>query len=363
MSELELAPVVVSTICTICMIGLGFLYRPSRATLVWSLTFVLVMVCTYVAMIATQTDDGALHVGATGALLVAPALIWSGLRAHRGARGNEWIGVISALALSFALPVSSETDAYPWVFRVAFAATAAFAALAVVELMRRPDRGGGTSMPLTVFSVGLVSVALVSLVAGVIIPAEDPLEAFAFLRAVNALGLLAYLVCVLISLLFIARGGTAGGSGHDTFREVAADRLARAHRVGERSWALVYVQLDDADDLRTIAGDAGFTALSERLRSDIVEQFPTEADIGRLGPAGYVVLVSQPTAVIRDRVRTLLRTVTTPQNDTRVGASASVGWAGVTEYGYDLDALVEAARAAADRAAEAGGDRWERARG
>lgn len=137
--------------------------------------------------------------------------------------------------------------------------------------------------------------------------------------------------------------------------------VTRAQRAGERSWALVYAQIDDADDLRTVTGDAGFTSIVERLRSDVVEIFPTEADIGWFAPAGVAVLVAQPSTVLRERVRSLLRAFATSGAGVRVGTSASVGWAGVAEFGYDVETLLAAARGAAERAAEAGGDRWERA--
>ncbi|PZU49089.1 MAG: hypothetical protein DI566_01865 [Microbacterium sp.] len=360
MPTLELAQVVVSSVATICMIGLGFLYRPSRASALWSLTFVVTMIATYVAMTGASTEIGSLSRITLGVLLAVPALIWSGLRAHRGARPHEWIAVAAAIAISTTLVLLDGTDAYAWAFRLAFTGTAAFCALALVELLRRPERAGGTSMPLAVFSLLVIATALVGVVAGLLNPG-NPAESLAFVRDVNSLGMLAYVVCALVSLLFITRGDGGQTSGA-AFRDIATDRLARAQRVGERSWALVYVQLDDADDLRVVSGEAGFAAICDRLQTDLVELFPTEADIGRMSASSFAVLVAQPATVVRDRVRTLLRTVAQPHDSVRVGTSASAGWAGVSELGYDLDVLLGGAHAAADRAAAAGGDRWERAR-
>lgn len=362
MTAPELAQGVVATVATICMIGLGFLYRPSRATALWSLTFIVVMATAYAAVVAKDADIEVLRLSAMGVLLATPGLIWSGLRAHRGARPHEWITVVVAVVLATALPLLSETDAYPWTFRIGFAGVAVFAALGVVELRRRPDGIGGTAAPLALFSLVVVAVAAVSLVAGILSPGSGSADAFEFLRTVNALGMLAYIVCALVTLLWIARDD-AHRTTDATFHEVAGGRLQRAQRAGERSWALLYVQLDDAADLRTVTGDAGFAAITERLRDDVAEIFPTWADIGRITPSGYAVLLAQPTTVIRERVRTLLRTVAAPHDSVQVGTSASVGWAGVAEFGYDLDVLMAAARAAADRAATVGGDRWERALG
>lgn len=361
MIALELAQVVVATVATICMIALGFLYRPSLASALWSLTFVVVMVTSYAAMVGMQVSDEPLRVAAMGVLLATPALLWSGLRAHRGARSHAWIAVVLAVIAAVTMTLLIGSDVYAWAFRVAFAASASFSGLTLVELVRRPERGGGTSAPLAAFSLVVVAVGAISLVAGLVTGDTSP-ESLAFLRTVNSLGLLAYIVCALITLLFLTRGNSPASTG-SVFRDVASDRLSRAQRAGERSWALVYVQLDDADDLRAVSGDAGFTAIVARLRADIEELFPTEADIGRVGVAAFAILVAQPSTVVRERVRGLLRAVAAPHDVVQVGTSASLGWAGVAEFGYDVDALLDAAQAAADRAAAAGGDRWERALG
>lgn len=359
MPTLELAQVVVSSVGTICMIGLGFLYRPSRASALWSLAFVVTMVATYIGMVEAATTPSVLSRIALGVLLAAPALIWSGLRAQRGVWPLEWISVVAATASAASLALLDGTDAHPWAFRLAFAGTAVFAAFTIAELLRRPERAGGTSMPLSVFSLLVVASAVVGIVAGILSP-RDPEQSLAFTRDVNSLGLLAYLVCSLVSLLFIARSEGASASAA-SFAEIAADRLERAQRVGERSWALVIIQLDDAQDLRTVTGEAGFAAIVDRVRSDVIEAFPTEADIARIADATFAILVAQPSTVVRDRVRTLLRTIAQPHDSLQVGISASAGWAGVSEFGYDRAELMSAALTAAQRAAAAGGDRWERA--
>lgn len=174
---------------------------------------------------------------------------------------------------------------------------------------------------LAAFSLVVAGVGAVSIVVGLVAPG-DAGESLEFLRTVNSLGMLAYVVCALVTLLFIARGGTGAATG-STFAVVAADRLARAQRAGERSWALVYAQIDDAEDLRIVAGDSGFAAIAERLRGDVIEIFPTEADLGWFAPAGVAVLVAQPSAVLRERVRTLLRVFAASGAGVRVGTSAS----------------------------------------
>lgn len=355
---LELAQVVVSTIATICMIGLGFLYRPGTASLLWSLAFVLAMVTSYAEFIAELIDSEPLRRASLGLLLCAPVLIWSGLRAYRGAPPRAWLAVLVGLGGATTL-MTFDGVAYAWAFRALYAIAAVFAALTVVELIRRPERGRGTALPLLLFSLTLVVVAVVSAAAGVL-ASGDSSGALAFMRTVNSLGMLAYIVGALVTLLFLARGGVVI-SQRSVFYDVAAERLERAQAAGERSWALLYVQLDDDRDLRSVTGEAGFVALADGLRDDLREVFPTEADIGRLNPAGFAVLVALPSTVIRERINTLLRAIATPHDELEVGTSASVGWASVAEHGYDLTALLDAARSAAVHAAAEGGDRWQRA--
>ncbi len=354
----ELAQVVVATVATVCMIGLGFLYAPSRASALWSLAFVVVMVCSSAVAVGSRADLEVLRVIAMGIMLSAPTLIWSGLRALRGARPHEWVGAVTAALAAIALSATIGTDVFPWAFRIAFAVMAVFAGLSVGELARRPERAGGTSMPLAVFSFVVVVAAVASLVAGLFTQSTG--DSLDFLRSVNSLGSLAYIICALVTLLFLVRRGVDVRTG-TAFDTVAADRLARAQAAGERSWALLYVRIDDAGDVRTVSGEGGFAALTDRLRADTAEIFPTEADIGRVEPAALAVLVAQPATIIRERVRTLLLAIAAPHDAVQAGTSASIGWAGVSEFGYDLDTLMSAARGAADRAAAAGGDRWERA--
>lgn len=359
MIDIQLAQVIVAAVAMVCMIGLGFLYRPSRAAALWSLTFVVVMLACGGTLVATASGFPRLILVSTGVLLAAPVLIWSGLRALRGATSLSWLALIVAFASCGALVALNGTEAYIWGFRLGFGLTAVFAGLTIVELLRRPERAGSTSMPLAAFSLLVVIAGVVSVAAGLVAPG-DPEESLLFLRTINSVGMLAYVVCALVTLLFLARGETT--SAHrSAFHDVTADRLRRAERAGERSWAMVYIQLDDARDVRSATGDSGFLAIIRRLREDIVETFPTEADVGQLGQASFGVLVALPSTVIRERVRTLLRTVAQPHEGMRAVTSASIGWAGVAEWGYDIDVLLDAAQEAADRAATAGGDRWERA--
>ncbi len=78
LSNLGLAQATVATLGTVMIIGLGFLHRPSRSALLWSLAFVLAMTSTWVSVTGAILDDETVRRAGLGLMLGAPALIWSG---------------------------------------------------------------------------------------------------------------------------------------------------------------------------------------------------------------------------------------------------------------------------------------------
>lgn len=229
MSGIEIAHVAMSTIGTIVMVGLGFLYRPDRASFLWSLAFIMSMLSAYGEVAAAASSIEPLRWASLGLGLGAPVLIWAGLRADRGASaGVGWLALVVSAGSAILLVATGPTDVYGWAFRIAYAVAAAFAGLTLVELFRRPERGGGTSSPLALFSIVFVGVAAVSLITGFFSPSLD------MLRDVNELGLLVYIVCALITLLFIVRGGAISRAlagvtaAPEVFLETVSDRLSRA---------------------------------------------------------------------------------------------------------------------------------------
>lgn len=365
MSGIELAHVALATVGTIVMVGLGFLYRPGLTTVLFSLAFITSMVSAYGQMAAAAAGSEPLRVISLGVGLGAPVLFWAGLRADRGAGAAVgWLAVVVGVGSATALVLTTGSDSFAWAFRISYAAAAVFAGLTVVELLRRPERAGGTSFPLAMFSVAFVGVAATSLASGVLAPSVD----LGLLRDVNVIGLLVYIVCALITLLFIVRGGAItrsvgrGSASPGVFLQTATDRLDRAQSSGERSWAMLVIRLDDAADLRTAAGEAGFSALTARVAADVRETFPTEADIGALDASTFAVLLARPSSVIRENLRTLLRAIASPEqrNAVDVQCSVSIGWVGVAELGYDAETLLAAASEASATASADGGDRWER---
>ncbi len=189
----------------------------------------------------------------------------------------------------------------------------------------------------------------------------------ALVRSLNALGMMIYVVCLFVSLVWLAQQRGAATTHHPAaewarFRDTARDRLRRAQETAEPAWALLVVRIDDEEAIRAAAGATTFAEIAADLYTHVSRLFPADADIGRQGSGRVVVLVPRSTVVVRELVRALLRAVSASAGpgDTMLQNSASVGWASVDVCGYDFSALLGAATMAVERANAAGGDRWYR---
>lgn len=352
-----------ATLTTMIMLGLGFLYRPRTATLLWSMMFFLVMVSAYGKIIAAATSLVVIDDISTGLMLGAPALVWSGLRAERGVRAHVWVAPVQAVVSAAVLVVVHASPIDALTYSVLYALSSLMAGLSVIELLRLPEHGTGRALPLTIISAVLPVIGAASLVSSALMLGTDsqPLV----LPDLKAIGMIIYLTCAIVTLLSLARYPGLRGvlEESDPFDLVAPERLARARDAGEHGWSLLVVALDDVDALRTAGGDAAFRRISARFAGDVRASFPAEADIGIDPPSRFLVLIHRPDGVVRDCIRDLLDRLSTIADDQPLAVefSASVGWATVQAVGYDLAALRDAATAAMDRARGAGGHRWERA--
>ncbi|MCR2808870.1 MULTISPECIES: hypothetical protein [unclassified Microbacterium] len=357
--------VALTTLCTLLMVGLGFLARPGKATALWSTAFIAAMLTAYGTVIAAELGSEMLGLAAFGMMLSAPAFIWAGLRADRGVGSRWWTGVLVAVCSTLALGISAGQPSYPAVFCIAYAAAAVFAALTITELLRRPEKGRGVTVPLLVMSVVYLVVAALRLASITVAPGLGDL---AILREANLLGMLVYLVCAIVTLLFLARedsihSQTGVWFTSAGFSDIASQRLERAERAREGEWVLVEARLDDAEDLRTAAGTTTFREFARWFEERVRSSFPADADVAALADDRVVVLIARPTETVRQLIRRLLeaRDAADIAQDLAVNLSASVGWATVSDFGYDLEVLQHAASTAAQRAVATGGDRAERA--
>jgi GGDEF domain-containing protein len=360
-----LPQIAISTLAAVLMIGLGFLPRPGRATLIWSMTYFLALIFSSLTVVAEQLHAEALRRVMLGALLTPQVLIWAGLRAWRGVPSRALLvlpfGVLSALVLAIV------PDGVPFgvAFRVVFLGAGAFAVLAFVELRRIPERRHRMLLPLAVVSLAFGAIAVVGAIAPLALPASAVAD-LTLTRNINTVGMIVNVVCSLVSLLWLAQRA-APQLDHDPafwqhFSTIARDRLARAGERNERSWSLLSIDLDDARDLRQAWGEAMFSEVADAFHARVCRAFPAEADIGRRAADRAVVLVPGGTEALRERVRVLLSDVVSMDLEvgTTVRLSASVGWASVSDSGYDFDVLLAAADGALAAASAQGGDRWLR---
>lgn len=363
-SDLGLAQATVATLGAAMIIGLGFLQRPSRASLLWSLAFLLAMVSTWVSLAGAALSEEGIRRAGLGLLLGAPALIWSGLRARGPRRAYPWIAPVQSVLSAAALVAVGDSGSYGLVFRCAFFAAAVFAGLALIEIRRSPDRHERLVIPLTLVSGAFAVLGAFILISGLIFP-PGPGDDLQLVRALNSLGMLVYLVCATTTLLFFTSVSTVGVQtawSWPQFTVTATDRLARARAAGETSWVMLAVRLDDPRDIGAAMGEGLFSRIVDRFEQTVRASFPAESDVGREARGHLMVLMSRPGPVIREHVRTMLRSITEMDAAQQIAVqlSASVGWAPADVVGYDFAALVAAAQRAADEASELGGDRWQR---
>ncbi len=352
----------IASVCTALMIGLGFLARPQRSTVLWSTTFA----------VATAGAVGALASATTGALgywlvsmaliLTLPAIVWSGLRASRAAsRTYAWMAPAVGAIVTAIFFLGAGAPGFHIAGRVTMLVAAVFNVLVLREVFRRPERGRGVAVPLVLASILWMLLSVVGVIASILNIREN----YELLTQTNAAGLGVYLICALVSLLFFTRrdGMDAVPTNAPAFRAAATDRLLRARAAKEHTWTLLDIRLDDPDDLRSAAGDTAFSGLSARFHGIVRATFPAEADVAALTDTRAVVLLARTQSAVRSLVRQLMEHLATTDDEAPImlPLSVSIGWADAAKAGYDLEALMSAASSRAEQAEVNGGDGWQHA--
>ena len=355
----------IATIGTILSVGVAFLLAPSRATLYWSFAYTLLMVATFGGIAGVVNDMPWLQRASFGAAMAAPALLWSGFRARRGARPLPSISIAVAIISIATLQFYSATESADLARRVVFCLSTSFAALILVEWVRMPRPRPRIMIALVVASVALFLTGIANVIGGFVAPQqmEDDL---AVLRLLATFILMVYMVCGLIAVLGLSlrrwryhrRSATA--PGWEDFERTAAERLDGARRSAQ-SWSVIWVQLDDADDIRRTSGVTALARLARRFEEQLRSVLPAESQIGIPRAGTVVALIPRSDAYARDLLRDVLASIAALDVGDRVlQPSASAGWAQTSTIGYELSALIYMSREAAALASENGGDRWER---
>lgn len=370
--DLVIGQTTVVTVCVALMVWLGLLGRPSRASLLWTLGFVLALLGSYGSIVTAATGINVLmHPSSIGLACGTPTLIWSGLRAMKGQRAYAWAGFVHAAASVAALWATTNTPSGLLVFRLVFALAALSAALGAVEVRRGVFAGSRFGIPLLVASATLVLLAVIG-VAGAFSGLSSESSLF-FVRGV-LMATTVYLLCATVSLLFLANrrpGADDILEALDAFvplpllRAMVRERLLRARTRREQNWTFLDIRLDDAVDLREATGELAFAATVSRFEDIVVATFPADADLGRAGPGHVLVLLSQSSAAVRELVRSVLNATAADSGGTTatLRISASAGIATVDAATDTFETLRETAGRAAETSQLNGGDRWTRAEG
>lgn len=372
MTEAITQPILITltTLCTVIMIGVGFLPRPCREAAIWSIAFISAMVASYVGTASTQIGLPLLRAISAGFVLAALALFWAGIRVRAGRRRVFLVpSVIGVLAATAGLAVVDALAGPETLERVALGIVIVLLATTAVELVALRSAPLTATAPLALASVLCAGFAAVWLATGLVLPPQSP-TALACLAPdsvqtdATAMSVI-YLVSALVSVLLLGRRNTRREEAAPTgdFERVAQDRLVRAERRGDTWWALLDIRLDDPVALREASNALAFGRVVERFADDVVRALPAEADIHQVEPTRFLVLLPRHDPTVRPIVRDILDRVSTVEahQSIAVRLSASIGWASVSTCGYDLDVLTRTASDAATDAQRAGGDRWEHA--
>ncbi|HWM17432.1 MAG TPA: hypothetical protein VNP97_12680 [Microbacterium sp.] len=366
MEILGLVQVAFTSFATLLAIGLAFLSMPGRATLYWSCAFALGMVATFGVVASGLNDAEMIRRICLGALLGAPALLWSGFRAQWGVRPYVWAGPVVSVLAATAFVVVGDSGWFSTAYRLAFLVAAGFAVLFFFDWLRVGDRRDLLVLPFAIVSVAFGITAVVTTVAGLLYPPAAGND-LGLIRVTPSVGMLFYIGTAVLAVVHLStrdrawRRNAAATEAWTGFQDMAAERLAQGQRFGE-TLSMVHVRLDDLTELRQIAGPASVAqasyALENVARSVFSEQgIVCSPQIGRV-----YVLVPRTDAVARDLLRVCLEKVSEIEipGQLPVQPSASAGWASTSTIGYDLPALIYLSREAAAYADHNGGDRWER---
>ena len=348
--------------------------RDSTTSRLWSLGYLagILTAFSYLLWSSSPSMWWAVAVG-NAAFVVSAGAIWNGNRSYNGRRSYVEVTLLLAVITGFAAGIAGP-DGGDWAGApVWFASVAVLAGFGAAETwrgaLRKDVNARGLSVVLTVESLLFAARFVTYFVFGT--------SSYVFtdvLGTATASILTMVLMVVAAVSMSVLRSETSFAHARrrstpvftarrlvddQSFQQVAADRLERAHNHDERV-ALLHVDLDDLETINTAFGrsvaDLVITAYATTVRNGT----PTSSVIGEVG-AGRISIVfteAQPGAGL-STATALRRALLDTDIPEAPGASltASIGVATTEHFGYDLEPLHQAARRAADDASAAGGNR------
>lgn len=372
---IQLAMTTVTIVAGVMFILDAFLRRTDRPGRIWAIAFMAGILAAFSYATWTVQPDAwwAVAVG-NAAMVLVPALLWSGSRAFNGRSDLLWVDAAAAAVAAGAV-VADGRDGGDWAGAVPmFALIAAFAALAAAESLREPMRGNWPARGLTVI---FIVVAAFYGTRAVVLAALGP-EHLWFRTLLgteaSAFVLIALVIVALVSLVILQNERMPRRSrrnrgmelsynadavlNDDSLREIVEDWLERANFHDEQL-VFMRVELDDLTTLNTAFG----RPIAERLLAEFaaaVRRYASpHSDIGAIAPGVLIVVAPferlEQAAESAEAVQQALRR---NRIDAAEGLrlSASIGLAGTDYVGYDYDDLMRAAAEAAGRAHAKGGD-------
>ncbi len=160
------AQAVITTLGAVLIVGLAFLPHPSRATVLWSVGFILSAVFVILSVFATFEHIEPLRRAALAGMMSTTVFPWAGLRAWRGVHPYAWLFLPTLAVLVPLLVLPNSNAAYGVCFRIAFLITAVYPGLAAWELLRKRERRDLLLQPILIGSLAFVAFAIGSGIAG-----------------------------------------------------------------------------------------------------------------------------------------------------------------------------------------------------
>lgn len=366
MQALGIAQAAITALATMLAVGVAFLSKPSRATLYWSSAFALGMVATFGVVAGGINDAETIRRICLGALLGAPALLWSGFRALWGVRPFIWAGPAVSVIAAVTLVAVGDSGWFGIAYRSMFLVSACFAVLFFGDWLRLADRRDRVVWPFVILSLAFGILAVATAIASLVSPPANG-DDLGLIRVTPSVGMLLYIGSAVIAVVGLSirdrmpRRDTASAESWASFQAAAAERLSDARRSSE-PMSMVYLRLDDLTELRQAAGPNALALTSDRLARVVQSVFAADSTTCAPQVGTVFALVARPDPGVRDLLRVCLERVSQIEVPGRmpVQPSASAGWATTSTVGYDLSALIYLSREAAAFADHNGGDRWER---